>query len=66
LDELGLNFFERNLFLIPTRLRDQNVLELLPEFRVFTQINLDRNLTPVLVRNVLNPGHGIPSKVRFA
>jgi hypothetical protein len=61
-DELGLDLFQRNIFFIPARLRDQNVLELLPEFRVLTQINLDRDPAAFLVGHVLNSGHSIPPK----
>jgi hypothetical protein len=65
LDKLRLDLFDRNALLVPTRLGHQQILELLPEFRVLTKIDLDRNLAAFLVGHVVNSGHGIPSKERL-
>jgi hypothetical protein len=61
LGKLGLDLFDRDALLVPTRLGDQQILEFFPEFRVLTKIDLDGDPAALLVGQVLNPGHAIPS-----
>src|SRR5208337_1552323 len=39
LDELRLDLFDRDARFVPTRFRDQDILDLLPEFGVLTKVD---------------------------
>lgn len=60
LDEVGLHLFERDAFLVAARLRDQDILNVLPQGLVFL-----RSMTAAVLRPLSSVMNWIPVMGRF-
>jgi hypothetical protein len=57
-DEVCFYFVERNALLVLARPGNQDILNVLPERAVLSQVNKDGDLAPFSVGYELNSGHG--------
>lgn len=64
LDEFRRYFAERNPLFVPTRLRNEHVLNVFPQLSMLCQVDLNGHLAALVVGHILDSGHGFASSTR--